>query len=149
MPTIDSVDSIHIQAPAERVFDAVFDYPSIGAWFPSYRCRLLTPGSIEAGSRIAHTVRAPMVRVPTRFVRTIRRFERPRRIEETYDEGDLLGTGVWTFAESHDGWTTASFHCVVESNRLLMHVGFMLGGELGHKLTYRGLLAALKLHCES
>jgi hypothetical protein len=40
-----------------------------------------------------------------------------------------------------------SFFCAVRSNSLLMHVGFLVGGEKGHNSIYQEILAALQKHC--
>jgi hypothetical protein len=69
------------------------------------------------------------------------------RLEETYDEGDLIGTGTWTFDE-RKGITTAAYHCAVRGNTLSMRIAFKLTGSVGHSMVYRRLLAALKKHCE-
>ena len=79
----------------------------------------------------------------TRFTRTIQRIEPPKSIEETYDDGDLVGRGRWEFEALGEGRTRVSFHCQVRSNSVLMHVGFLLGGERGHNQVYQQILAAL------
>ena len=145
MPSIDSIDSVQIEAPREHVYDVIRDYPNMHTWFSKYRCKLTQGDTVEEGSRVQHQVNA--LGATTRFVRTVHKLVPGERIEETYDEGDIVGKGVWTF-EEQDGWTTASFHCQVRSNSLLGHIGFAIGGELAHKLVYRGLLAALKIKCE-
>ena len=77
------------------------------------------------------------------------RIEPPKAIEESYDDGDLVGRGRWTFDALSGDSTRVSFHCQVRSNRLLMHVGFLLGGERGHNMVYQELLAALKTRAEA
>ena len=67
----------------------------------------------------------------------------PKRIEESYDDGDLVGTGRWEFEALGPDSTRVSFHCRVRSNSLLMHIGFLFGGEKGHNQVYQEILAAL------
>ena len=69
-----------------------------------------------------------------------------RKLEESYDDGDLVGHGHWEFETTAPEETRVSFHCRVRSNRLLMHIGFALGGERGHNAVYQAILAALKAH---
>lgn len=145
---MDAIDSIDIAATPERVFRTVLDYPHVHTWYPYMHCELLTPGDIAEGSRIAHTFVSPQVRIPTHFVRTIRRIEPPVRIEETYDEGALVGRGEWTFAALPSGLTRASFACSVWGNDLVTRLGLALTGPLLHKLGYAELLKALKRNCE-
>lgn len=145
---MQAVDSIDIDATPERVFNTVLDYPNVHTWFSGMRCTLITEGEIGEGSRIAHTFYAPLLELPTRFVRTIRRLEAPSFIEETYDEGALVGTGMWTFARLPSGLTRATYACTVRSNDLATHVGFALSGATLHKVSYARLLAALKRNCE-
>lgn len=35
MPSIDTVDSLEINASRERLFDTVLDYPKMRDWYPS------------------------------------------------------------------------------------------------------------------
>ena len=64
------------------------------------------------------------------------------------DDGDLVGKGRWEFEPLSPEETRVSFWCEVRSNSLLMHIGFLLGGERGHNMVYQELLAALKEHTE-
>lgn len=147
MPLIDSIDSIEIDAPARDVYEVVLDYPRFHEWFPIYRCRLLEGDKVKEGARVEHKIGVPPYLVFTRFVRTIRRVVPGERIEETYDEGDLTGTGVWSFTQQGET-TGASFHCTVKSVALSLHISFLLTGSLGHKFVFRKLLQALKKRCE-
>jgi uncharacterized protein YndB with AHSA1/START domain len=148
MPGIDTVDSLEIEAPAERIFDIVLDYPRMLEWYPRYRVEVIGGGDVVEGARLRHELSPPGSPVKSRFIRTVRRIERPRSIEESYDDGDLVGRGRWSLEPLAGGATRVSFHCQVRSNRLLMHVGFLLAGERGHKMVYRELLAALKARAE-
>jgi len=147
MASIDTVDSIEIRADARRIFDTILDYPHIHTWFSQYRCRLLDEGasSVREGSRVAHAVGRPAM---THFVRTVRRIVPGERIEETYDEGDLHGTGTWTF-EQNGPMTKVSFFCAVEARSLATKLGFALSGAWSHNLVYKLLLRALKKRCET
>ncbi len=41
MPSIDTVDSIEIRAPAQALFDTVLDYPRMHEWYPRYRVEVV------------------------------------------------------------------------------------------------------------
>jgi len=41
MNSIDCIDEILINAPIEKVFDTVLDYPNWKQWIPIYKCYLL------------------------------------------------------------------------------------------------------------
>ncbi len=144
MPRLITVDSLEIAAPAQRLFDLVLDYPRWHEWYPRYRVALIGGGEVKEGARLRHELSPAGSPVKSRFTRTIRRIDSPRVIEETYDEGDLVGNGRWEFEALAPNTTRVSFHCDVRSNRLLMHIGFMLGGEKGHHAVYQELLSALK-----
>ena len=147
MSSIDTVDRIEIRAPRQRVYDVVCDYPAITSWFRIYHCRLLDDTEVHEGSRVEHIVGKPPHAVVNRFIRTVRRMLPGERLEETYDEGDLIGSGTWPFDE-HNGSTTAAYHCAVRGNTLSKRIAFKLTGSVGHNMVYGRLLAALKKHCE-
>lgn len=148
MPSIDTIDSIEIDAPAQQLFETLLDYPKLHEWYPRYRVEVIGGGAVVEGARLNHELSPPRSPVKSRFTRTIRRIEPARIIEETYDDGDLVGTGRWELEALGDRTTQVSFHCQVRSNRWLMHIGFALGGEMGHHMVYEELLAALKAHSE-
>ncbi|MBW1686280.1 MAG: hypothetical protein JRS35_14595 [Deltaproteobacteria bacterium] len=147
MSTIDTVDRIDIRAPKQHVYDVVSNYPAITSWFPIYHCRLLDGTEVREGSRVEHIVGKPPYAVLNRFIRTVQRMVPGERLEETYDEGDLVGNGTWTFDE-RNGITTTAYHCAVRGNTLFLRMTFKLTGSLGHNLVYGRLLGALKKHCE-
>ncbi len=150
MPSIDTSDSIEINADARKIFDVILNYPEMHTWFPTYRCTLIdaAPGArVKEGSRLNHAVGKPPF-VMSRFVRTVRKIVPGKRIEETYDEGQLKGTGVWTF-EQQGKTTRVTYYCAVESVGLMMHVGFLLTGAKGHNMLYQQLLRALKKRVET
>jgi len=148
MPGIDTVDSLEIQAPAQALFDLILDYPRMREWYPRYRVDVIGDGPVVEGTRLRHELSPPGSPVKSRFTRTILRIDPPKSIEESYDDGDLVGHGRWELEPLAADRTRVSFHCRVRSNRLLMHVGFLLGGERGHNMVYTQLLAALKARAE-
>lgn len=147
MPSIDTVDRRIIRAPAETLFDTILDYPRMREWFPSYRIDVVGGGPVREGSRLAHELTT--MGLKTTFTRTIRNVTRPRSIEETYDEGMLLGEGRWQFDERGPDDTEVSFFCKVRSNALATHVGLLLTGARGHNRVYQDILAALKKRAEA
>ncbi|MAI80691.1 MAG: hypothetical protein CL917_17250 [Deltaproteobacteria bacterium] len=149
MPSIDTVDSVVISAPAQAVFDVILDYPHMHEWYPRYRVEVLSGGPVGEGTRLSHELSPAGSPVKSRFTRTIRSLESPLFIEESYDDGDLVGVGRWEFEQIAGEKTRVSFFCQVRSNTLLMHIGFFLGGERGHNGVYQELLAALKAHTEN
>jgi ribosome-associated toxin RatA of RatAB toxin-antitoxin module len=148
MPAIDTVDRLEIAAPAQALFDIILDYPHMHAWYPRYRVEVIGGGEVVEGARLCHELSPPGAPVKSRFTRTIQRIEPGKAIEESYDDGDLVGEGRWEFEALSAERTRVSFYCKVRSNRLLMHIGFMLGGERGHNRVYQELLAALKQRAE-
>jgi ribosome-associated toxin RatA of RatAB toxin-antitoxin module len=149
VPRIDTVDSLEIHAPSRTLFDIVLDYPHLHEWYPRYRVEVIGGGAVVEGARLRHELSPPGSPVKSRFTRTIRRIEPARAIEESYDDGDLVGLGRWEFEALGPEATRVSFACQVRSNRLLMHIGCALGGERAHKMVYRQILAALKTRAES
>jgi len=148
MPSIDTVDSLEINAPAQDLFDIILDYPRMHEWYPRYRVEVIGGGSVVEGARLRHELSPPGAPIKSRFTRTIHRIEPLSTIEESYDDGDLVGHGRWVFEALSQEASRVSFYCQVRSNRLLMHIGFALGGEKGHNMVYQELLAALKVRAE-
>ncbi len=149
MPQFETIDQLVIRARPEALFDTILDYPHMQDWYPRYRVSVRGGGDVVEGARLDHELAAPGSPVKSRFVRTVQRIDRPRSIEETYDGGDLVGTGRWTFEPTDEGLTRVSFWCDVRSNTWLMHLGFLLAGERGHNMVYQEILAALKKHHEA
>lgn len=147
MPKLDAVDSISIQAPAMKVFETVLDYANLHEWWKRYRCEVEGGGPVKEGTRVRHVINIPVVQPKPTFVRTIRKIVPGERIEETYDEGDYVGTGVWTF-EPRGALTAATFTCHVRSNNLHTHIATALIGARGHHGVYKTGLAGLKARCE-
>lgn len=148
MPGIDTVDRLDIRAPAKLLFDTILDYERMHEWYPRYRVEVIDGGEITEGTRLRHELSPPGSPVKSRFTRTIQRIDPDKSIEESYDDGDLVGVGRWEFEALSPEETRVSFHCRVRSNRLLMHIGFALGGEKGHNMVYREVLAALAVRTE-
>lgn len=149
MPSIDTVDRLEISASAQVLFDLVLDYPRLHEWYPRYRVEVIGGGAVLEGARLRHELAAPGSPVTSRFTRTIRRIEPPKSIEESYDDGDLVGQGRWDFEALAPDSTRVSFYCQVRSNRLLMHIGFALAGKRGHNMVYQQILSALKERAEA
>ena len=148
MPGFETVDSLEIDSPAQKLFDIVLDYPRLHEWYPRYRVELIGGGDVVEGARLRHELSPAGSPFKSRFTRTIHRIEPPQKIEESYDDGDLVGRGRWEFDALAPDATRVSFYCQVRSNRLLMHIGFMIGGEKGHNMVYQEILAALKARAE-
>ena len=148
MPGFDAVDAITIDAPPRKVFETVLDYANHHAWWKNYRCEVEGGGPVQEGARVRHTIQIPVVRPKPSFLRTVRKIVPGTRIEETYDGGDYLGTGVWTFTPKGNA-TVATFTCSVRSNNLMAHIGTALLGARGHHGVYATGLAGLKTRCES
>jgi ribosome-associated toxin RatA of RatAB toxin-antitoxin module len=149
MPSIDTIDSLEIHAPADRLFEIVLDYPRMHEWYPRYRVEVIGGADVVEGARLRHELSPQGAPIKSRFTRTIQRIERPKAIEESYDGGDLVGRGRWEFDAQAKDSTRVSFSCQVRSNRLLMHIGFLIAGERGHNMVYQELLAALKARAET
>jgi ribosome-associated toxin RatA of RatAB toxin-antitoxin module len=149
MPSFETVDSLEIQASAQKLFDIVLDYPRMHTWYPRYRVEVIGGGDVVEGAQLRHELSPKGSPVKSRFTRTIQRIDAPRAIGETYDGGDLMGSGRWQFDALSADATKVSFFCDVRSNSLLMHVGFLLGGEKGHNMVYQEILVALKARAEA
>ena len=149
MPGFETVDRLEINAPAQRLFDIVLDYPRMHEWYPRNRVELIDGDDVVEGARLSHVLSPAGSPVKSRFTRTIQRIKPPNRIEESYDSGDLIGSARWEFEAVSEAVTRVSFYCQVRSNSLLMHIGFALGGEKGHNRVYQQILAALKARAEA
>ncbi len=147
MASIDVIDSIRIRAEPEQVFNTVADYPGIGRWLPVYRCRLIDAEQLAEGVLVEHRYGYPPF-VLSRFTRRVERIVAGSRLEERYVDGDLRGSGVWSFERDGDH-TVAAYHCQVTANTLFTRLSFLLLGKRAHSNVYQPLLAALKAHCEA
>ncbi len=147
MPAIDCLDSIEIHASADETYARIADYPGWRDWNPVYRCEWLDGDGLAEGVKVRHRYGYPPF-IMSSFVRSIDHLVPGQRLEESYVEGDLIGTGVWTFDEEQ-GITTVAYHCQVRSNTMLAHLSLALAGERGHSAVYQKLLGKLKVLCES
>ena len=143
MPGFETVDSMEIAAPAQLLFDTILDYTRMHEWYPKYRVEVVGGGDVREGVTLQHALTAvPMV--TSRFTRVIDKVDAPKRIEERYTGGDLIGKGRWAFEPIDETRTKVSFWCDVRSNSVMMHIGFLFGGEKGHNGVYQEILGALR-----
>jgi len=149
VPSFETVDSLVIRASAETLFDIILDYPRMHEWYPRYRIEVIGGGPVVEGARLRHELSPAGSPVKSRFTRTIQRIEPGKGIHESYDDGDLVGRGRWEFEPVSPDETRVSFFCNVRSNSLLMHIGFLVGGERGHNGVYQEILTALKTRAEA
>ena len=146
MSSIDCIDEIEINASAEKVFEAVKDYPNWTRWNPSYKCELLNTQEVVEGSEIRHQYGYKPFLLSD-FVRRIDKIDSPERLEESYISGAIIGKGTWHINESN-GRTKVAFHCQVKGNNGLSRMTFKLSGARSHKVVYAGILRKLKNYCE-
>lgn len=147
MPSIKAKDEIEIGVDPEVVFRVVSNYEGIGSWLPIYSCKYLNGSILTEGLEVYHQYGRPPF-VMSRFTRIIDKIVPDIRLEETYIDGDLRGTGIWSFHKSDCG-TVASYECNVSSQAWLPHITFSLFGKNAHSNVYRPLLKKLKSHCEA
>lgn len=147
MPAIDVVDDIVINAPPSVPFKLVFDYLDWNTWNPIYRCELVEGQAVGEGAVLSHRYGYPPL-ILSSFLRRIDRVVENERLEESYIDGDLVGTGVWMFEDLGNGSTRVAYDCKVRSNRFLSHIALALGGTKGHSDVYQKLLAKMKELCE-
>ena len=147
MASIDVVDSIKINAKPEDVYEVIADYANITDWLPIYRCTLRDADRIAEGVEVEHRYGYPPL-ILSSFTRRIDRMVVGKRIQESYIDGAMLGTGIWNF-EAEGDQTIASYHCKVEANSLITKVMFTLNGAKAHSNSYETFLKALKARCES
>ena len=143
MPGFETVDDMEIDAPAQVLFDTILDYTHMHEWYPKYRVEVVGGGEVEEGATLQHTL-TPAPLVKSKFTRVIDSIDSPRRIDERYTGGDLVGRGRWMFVPIDENRTKVSFWCDVRSNSLMMHLGFLFGGEKGHNGVYHESLSARK-----
>jgi len=146
MSSIDCIDEILINAPIEKVFDTVLDYPNWKQWIPIYKCYLQNSDSVKEGSEIRHQYGYKPF-IISDFVRRIDKVDTNKRLSESYISGGLLGKGTWYFTESN-GKTKAAYHCQVTANNLFNNLTFKFLGSKAHQNVYEPLLIKLKNHCE-
>lgn len=147
MTAIDVIDSIEINTSPETVFNVIADYGNMHKWFPVYNCKVLNANKIAEGVTVEHIYGKPPF-VLSHFIRRIDRIVPGSRLEESYIDGDLRGTGVWTF-EKKGNATIVAYDCKVDGSTWFTRLSFKLIGNSAHSNTYQKLLKALKQHCES
>lgn len=143
MASISVIDEAYIDAAPVAVYAVITDYANMNNWFVQCKCTLAAGDTIHEGSLVHHEVGEK--RVLTRFTRRIDKMEQNVRIEESYIEGDLIGTGVWTLTPEGDG-TRLAFDCRVKGNSLMSNFGLLLTGSKMHSKFYQDLFAALNAH---
>ena len=146
MTAIDVTDSIEINAAPETVFNVISDYGNQHVWLPIYKCIVQSGGKIAEGTTVEHIYGKPPF-ILSHFVRRIDKIIPGSRLEESYIDGDLRGSGVWTFEKTANG-TRAAYHCMVDGNTWFTRLSFKFMGNKAHSNTYQQLLAALKQYCE-
>ena len=111
------VDEWDVDAPPERVFDAIADASTYPDWWKPVYISTETDGPPEVGreSRQHFKGRLPYT-LNTRS--TITRLERPRIVEADV-VGDLRGRGLWTLTP-RDGGTHVRFDWQVFADRALL-----------------------------
>jgi hypothetical protein len=107
-------------ADAAAVFEALRDYKRYPAWWPDVReVSMLQPGNETGIGLVVGCVVTSPLRYSLGFNVTLERLE-PLVSIATRSEGDLVGTGVWTLAES-DGQTTARYAWHVATTKWWMN----------------------------
>ena len=146
MATMTAIDDMYIAATPARAFATIAAYNGMNDWFPEYQCQIIDADSISEGCLVRH--RVGKKRALSQFIRRIDRIEDGQRLEESYIEGDLLGTGVWTFTAEGDGCRVA-YDCTVTANTFGAKLGIWLTGAKLHNKFYQNLLTHLKAHLEN
>ena len=113
------VDEWDVEAPQERVFEALADARTYPEWWtPIYR-EVQADGPPEVGRRSQQRFKAKLPYTLS-TVSTIVQMDPPRRFEFEV-EGDLRGRGVWTLSP-HDGAVHVRFDWHVFADRTLIRV---------------------------
>ena len=143
MASISVIDEAYIQAPPATVYAVITDYAYMNSWFAQCACTVESDAPIAEGTLVHHAVGEK--RVLTRFTRRIDKIQQNQRIEESYIDGDLIGTGVWTLTPEGYG-TRLAFDCCVKGNSLMSNFGLWLTGSKMHSKFYQDLFSALNAH---
>jgi uncharacterized protein YndB with AHSA1/START domain len=113
------VDEWDVDAPVEAVFATVADASTYPEWWkPVYRS-VVTRGEVGAGQTSDHYFKGKLP-YTLRLHARMTEYEPPRRFRVEVD-GDLRGTGVWTFAE-RDGKTHVRWDWTVFADKPLLRV---------------------------
>lgn len=126
-------------APREQVFDAVLDSLQWPSWWPgAERVEQIEPGGTDGIGSVRHYVWKGQLPYRLAFDARTTEIEKPQVLAAVV-EGDLAGSGRWTF--SHDnGVTTVRYEWQVRTTRLWMNaLGPMIGAVFAnnHHLTMR------------
>ena len=81
-------------------------------------------------------------------MREIKSIDAPKRIDEAYVSGALVGTGSWIFTEEESG-TRVAYDCQVDGTGMMMKIAMKLFGTSAHSKVYQNILNSLKSHCEA
>ena len=157
-----SIDSIVIERSAAIVFGVLSMY-RFQEFCPEYHIEPIEESGgyegssstaeremiwiLTAGMRLRHAV--TNMGVTTRFIRRIDSIVANESIQETYEEGDLLGRGEWRFQSISPEQTQVKYECTVTANAFLVKVGIFFTGNSLHRKFYQHLLTSLKNHVES
>ena len=145
MPAISVIDEIIIKAPIQLIFDVIADYNNFNSWCPDYHCEIQGTDRISEGVQVFHCLGKPPFK--TEFVREIKYIESPKRIDEAYISGPLIGTGSWILTEEENG-TRVAYDCNVDGIGIFMKLAIKLSGTYSHSKVYNNILNSLKGYCE-
>jgi uncharacterized protein YndB with AHSA1/START domain len=113
------LDEWDVDAPIDAVFDAIADARRYPEWWPIYETVVADgPPALGRTARMRFHGRLPYSLSQTA---EIVRFEPPHEFEIVVT-GDLVGRGVWTFAERDDGRVHVRFDWRVRADRPLLRV---------------------------
>ncbi|MGC6472483.1 MAG: SRPBCC family protein [Parvibaculales bacterium] len=143
MASISVIDDAYIHAAPPAVYAVITDYARMNSWFAQCACTVEGDSPVHEGTLVRHAVGEK--RVLTRFTRRIDKMLQNERIEESYIDGDLIGTGVWTFTPEGEG-TRVAFDCRVKGNSLMSNFGLWLTGSRMHSKFYQDMFTDLNAH---
>ena len=111
-----------IEAPRERLFEALHDYERWPVWWPGAEAmwELEPTGSDGLGGRARYVWRSPLG-YRLRFDGVATELERPSRLSGTV-EGDLNGSGTWLLSDGPDGATVIEYLWEVQAAKRWMRV---------------------------
>jgi uncharacterized protein YndB with AHSA1/START domain len=113
------VDEWDVDAPRDAVFQAVADASTYPQWWkPVYRS-VVTRGELGVGQTSDHYFKGKLP-YTLRLHARLTEYEPPTRFAVEVD-GDLRGSGVWTFTE-RDGQTHVRWDWIVFADRPLLRV---------------------------
>ena len=113
------VDEWEVDAPIEAVFAAVADATTYPEWWKPVYGTVEAEGPLGVGQVSRHHFRGTLP-YSLKMRAEMTRYDPPRSFEVKVD-GDLRGTGVWTFSE-RDGRTYVRWDWSVFADKLLLRV---------------------------